>query len=813
VKRKAWTLGVIGPLLLGASNVLADPPAATLVPAGAGQAALAARVVGEDLVYKACRDLPCDPSASDGAIRPPAGTSASSLSLEVLAVGEGRHVLWAHAPSFGALVAALPGTVAARVLWSGRLGLFAGEPGERHGDHVQVTEAEADGTVRVLVGEVREDVSICGRTSILSPRVLSASDFGWKAAMVQRLTRKERDTATRLTAAAAPPDRPAAVARLLQGVAASSGIGLPAALTDGDPNTTWSEQRGGDGRGEFVQMNAPEQAQIRAITFVLRPPERDVPKGAAPSNLWLATGTTLFSVTFPEDGWAHPGAAYEVRFPEPIRTRCLALVLDEAYAHGRTKDVDVTIAEVTARTEFDDTPDPDALAGALAGGSERSRMAAAILTRAGARGSTAVIDAYPKLDDLGRVLALEVIDNAPCETSVPLYVRAMAGGKPGEVRHSTDRVLRCGRSSAPALGDAITKGSLPERMRAAALLAMVAPDLAVPRLVDLAARAAAPERLALRAALARAAQAPGSGDAIKSRLSDPAVAAVAQIDLLRAVSPRSDFAGPASEAIVRLAAPGADVRTRYLLLGPAAGFAVLGDARLEAMVARALSSDAEPHVRARAAEAAAALPKLGGELARALGDAEPRVRDAALASLSAIGGAPLGPAVPAILDRLATDPWTFVRVHAAEALAVAPAGGKADETLAETLAVDASAPVRARIVEALGKRGARSQVRAVRGRLEDTEEDAEVRVAAAVALGRMCDAKSVDALSLYVQKAAIPGADGPLLAIGIAAASALGRLDPPDLTKRLAPLEAPSVPTSLKAAAARAHEPKERCAR
>ena len=35
-----------------------------------------------------------------------------------------------------------------------------------------------------------------------------------------------------------------------------------------------------------------------------------------------------------------------------------------------------------------------------------------------------------------RVLALEVIDNAPCSRSAPLYVKAMEIGRPGEVHHA-----------------------------------------------------------------------------------------------------------------------------------------------------------------------------------------------------------------------------------------------------------------------------------------------------------------------------------------------------------------------------------------
>ena len=61
-----------------------------------------------------------------------------------------------------------------------------------------------------------------------------------EGAEVQRLPRAERDAAVKLTASrlTAPIGE---TGRLLQGVSASSGIGTPAALTDGDLETTWSE--------------------------------------------------------------------------------------------------------------------------------------------------------------------------------------------------------------------------------------------------------------------------------------------------------------------------------------------------------------------------------------------------------------------------------------------------------------------------------------------------------------------------------------------------------------------------------------------
>ena len=88
-------------------------------------------------------------------------------------------------------------------------------------------------------------------------------------------------------------------------------------------------------------------------------------------------------MTFAEDPWARPGASYDVKFPAPLKTRCLAVVLDEAYVKAKDPDVDVTLAEITAHTEFDGKADPASLGGGARGRASSLKMAAAILSRGG----------------------------------------------------------------------------------------------------------------------------------------------------------------------------------------------------------------------------------------------------------------------------------------------------------------------------------------------------------------------------------------------------------------------------------------------
>jgi HEAT repeat protein len=781
-------------MALPASSAAAEDGA--VAPSGGGQALLAVKWLGSGLAYRACAQAPCAPGTSDPVVQPPVGVAVQDVVLETVAIGGGRHAVYAHSPSFAALITAVPGGAPqAKVLWSGPIGFIKGEPGEQYGDWLEVTEPDEQKNVRVLLGEVREEISICGRRSILSPKVLDPKDLAFKGARVQRLRRDERQKAPVLPAV---PGSPVVTpgGQVLRGAAASSAIGNPGALTDGDPESSWSENRGGEGAGEFLRMNAPEQVAITSLSIVVRPPTKEVPKGAAPRKVWLATEDALFGVTFSEDPWAHAGTSYDVKFPAPLKTRCLAVVLDEAYAKGPSPDVNVTIAEITAHTEFDGKIDPAELAGALAGGQERARMAAALLARGGEPAYEAVAHAYPELDDAGRVLALEVIDNAPCNRSAPLYVKATEIGRPGEVHHAVDRLTRCQRDAAPALIAAIASSQDKQKIQAAHILSLVAPGLAVETLVPLLPQAKPGLRAEYRAALTKASQSPLAKEATAAKLADASLAPLASIDLLRAATAQRRGSPEASAAFARLAKADADFRTRFLLLGPAAELAGIGDARAEAYLIQALTKDSDSHVRARAAELSADLPSALEPLSRALTDDDARVRDAALGAvvrLTDSGGAKVTQRVwppalfPAALKLLASEPFTFVRARAADALVAAPPGDGVDRPLSAALG-DPAPQVRARAIEALGRRRAQGYAREIREVLDNENEVADVKARAARALGRLCDQGAADRLTDLARKAASPQAKPDDVAIATSASAALGQLNPPDLGKRLAPL-------------------------
>ncbi len=802
-----------------------------VAPEGRGQGALAVGVGPAGVVARVCaRAVGCAPDGGvDLAVPEGVAPRLGGARLVEVPLADGRRLVRVEVPldeggAWVALVAAPVGAAARdaepRVLWSGVTDVAKGPEGDSRRVVVRI---EGDGAARrVLVGEQRDDVSICGRPTLVAVREVDPATMTLaRGASVDNLPAAARAAAPRLVAArlpgmAAPSDAP----RLLQAKAASSALDRRfATLTDGDPTTTWSEGKPGEGRGEFVTMSSSIEVGITSFEIVVRGAGDELAEGAAPRTLTLATADRLFEVELTEDSWSKPGARYEVKLPEELRTACVAVVLDKAWARPGVKDPEVTIAEVTARSAFDGAGQ-EALAGALAGGGARARGAAAMLGRSGGGGVKAAIAAYPKLDDAGRELARGLVDAAPCADQVPFFAELLVSGldggpgpkgPPGETEgpeapHARDRLRRCGRAAAPALAALVASGSARVRLVAAAELSLVAPGEAVPVLADAMAGAQSDAvRRELRAALARAARSDRALAALAAQVEPARFAArspVARVDLLRAAGPSLGRVEGGAAAFASLAVAGAPLRARYLLIGPAAELALAGDATATEWLRAAVARDPDAHVRARAAEVGGNVPALAVDLARATDDADPRVREAAIAALAKAhgrGAAPPPGTVVALARRLAGERWTFVRAAATRALASLPADPEADRALAVALG-DASSEVRASAVDGLGAHRARAHADLVRARQDDEEEPIEVRARAILALAAMCDARAIDAYTTLARRAASPQTDVDRR-LGAAAIAALGDLHPRDLSNRLAPALAKDAPREVQEAA------------
>ncbi|HMA96372.1 MAG TPA: hypothetical protein VKP30_26985, partial [Polyangiaceae bacterium] len=372
-------------------------------PATGGQSELA---VGFDAQGKlraaVCPSAGCDIGAGIELAVPPALVSKrSQVRIQIVPIGEHRHAVYISVPGeqpgqhWQAVLVSKPGKPNPEIIFQGMTGYVEGEEGLRRGPSVEISEPiEETGVRRVLVGEQREELTLCGRPAVLSPKMLAAKELALKPAKVQRLSGEEREKAPKLIAepiAKAPvaaPDQPnpngsianqpakaqalGGNASLLRPIGATSAVGWPASLTDGNLETTWAENRGGAGRGEFVSFHAPSDVPLQSFEFAIRPEKREIKHGVGPEKLWLVTDKLVYLVTFPTDPWRAPGVFWKVTLPTPVQTACVAIVSESAF--GEKPDAEVTLAEVNARSEFT-TASIDNLVGALAGGGPRADAA------------------------------------------------------------------------------------------------------------------------------------------------------------------------------------------------------------------------------------------------------------------------------------------------------------------------------------------------------------------------------------------------------------------------------------------------------
>ena len=781
--------------LLSMPAVAAVPsPTVALAPSGGGQQALA---VGFDdkgqLRARACEKDPCSLDGSTPIAMPPEVASLASQSrLEVVHVGLDRKALVIEIPDPSAqrtwttvVVAPLAGAPSIpALLFSGFVGLTGGIEGERSGPMVLV---RSEG---LYVGIQREGRDLCGRPAILAPEALDPATLGLKPAKVQRLTEAERAAATQIAAqpvdGALPP--PPGLLRALWATSAAPGAPA-AALTDGKVETSWEENRGGAGRGELVVLDSPREVAISGFELAL--PGRAAPHVAVPTELWLATRDRLFHVTVPADQSATP-RRLAVPLPSPLKTSCVAVVLEKASSDDR--EATVGIAEVWARPAMAATLD-DLIRTLSAGGADED-AAGAVLRAEGAPAFSAVAAAFPSLGENARRVALDVLDEAACDIALPAYIQALVGPFEAQRLHAQSALLRCRRSTAPAFAEALEHAPDPSTRGAlAGELAQASPELAIRTLVPRLAGAGATERRAYREAIGQAARATDGHDAVDAALGDERLDPRASLDLMRALGNELPSHEPAaSRAFARTASSDAPFRTRFLLLEPAAALAG-SDGAARAFLRQGIGGDSSPFVRAQAARVVPEPGTFATELSRALDDPSVRVREAAVLAL---GRGHVTAALDRVTYLLKQDTWPLVRAAAARSLADMGPSRSVDDSLGGAVE-DESAEVRRAALGALAKRGARGQAKRVRERLSDGEEAPSVRAAAARSLGALCDEQSVDLLTEHARHLA--SGDDAERAIGREALIALGMLKPNDLTRRLAPLEKRDVPAPVRALA------------
>jgi HEAT repeat protein len=788
--RGLQTLSVVAVVTWASSAAAATHGSA---PAGGGLAALEVNVDLAKAVVRA------------NALEVPIGLEASLLPgeadvvVEPVALGGGRSLVHVRVPARGSgptglAWEALFASGRRDPIFSGMTGLAKGDPGERTGTAIRIVPRGP--AFRVVVGDVREDLRICGQTeTLLAPRLVDFASLELKPAALPPLSDVEQAGAKPLAGVDKGGAFDAPLGRLLVAHGSSAVDTWGIELTDGDVRTVWREKRSGGNQGAFVIMAAPKQVPIARVELAVSPPDV-ASTGAVPRTFYLDTGERSYRVALPETAARKPGEVFEVVFPEPIQTSCLALILDAPSAPGSNAGV----AEVTAFSDLD-VPGAtlDEVAEKLSG--PRSAAATQLLERSGPAGLAAVTKAYEGLDSRGRALAVDVAAASDrCEDAGPLLARALCEKEGEASRRALEKLERC-PAAAAALALAVRTDPT-SRSCVAPLLATLSPVEALAAIGD--ALGDVPEtdsstRAVLRSAFGQALRAAGPGH-LEAILSDANRALGARLELLRAAEERVVDAVSSSDALVgELMQASPSLRVRYLVLEPLATLSRAGDSAATARLADAATRDVDWPVRARAAELSSGLGPVRGALATAARDPEPRVRAAALASLAA---SPPPDAVHVAIDVMAGDDWSFVKTQAASLLARAPASREADDTLGRALA-DPLVSVRGAALVALARRRATRWHPAIRERLDDEAEDVHLRAAAASALGAVCDVSSTDRLTGLARDLA-SGARGNDVPIGLAALVGLAGLHPPDLKERLAPLLSPGAPPLVRAAAERA---------
>jgi HEAT repeat protein len=801
----SFALAAVSMLAFGAS-ARADS-ATTSIAASGGLQAVSARVdVGHmKLKFGVCASAPC-PLGDERTIILTGGADEKNVRATTVDMSGGRHALWVHVPSLvgsGAWDAVLVGRAADPVLFADETGKVHGQPGDMSGSKIEVIPDGA-GHSYVARGSISESYTICEREVLANAAVLEPQSLEWRGASFQQLDGSEIARAVVIHAAArqVPAEKP--LAPILHARFASSGA-HPDAIADQDPSTVWSEGAAGVGRGQFVVFGTPSEVAISKLAITIAPPSPSA-TGAAPKRFFLATKDQLFSIEMPEDAWAHPARAYDIALPEPVKSSCLALVLDEAFsAPGKS---DVSIADIAAYSELDVAGVTlDAVAADLGAGGERAKVAEAILKRAGDAALAPIANAWPKLDVVGHARAIDAAEGATCGADATrVFLNGLCENDPEIARKAEIAMTQCKQSSAIAL--AVQSMPKPPCKRVPSELAILGKQAALPKLAEWMHTDDVDMRANVRREFARAAQ-EASAQMLAAMIDDPKQTPLVRLEMLRAIGPRlSDIQSNATRALDALLAH-ADMSTRYLALEPLAALAKSGERTSAARVAQMLAHDPDWPVRARAAELARDLPAVQSELVSAIDDAEPRVRQSALDTIAALR---VSPAAVLVEKRLESDPWTFVRVAAAHALSSMGAARDLDKALATALD-DKSPQVRSAVLDALAEHRARDYASAVRARLDDEQELGDVRVSAVHALGAMCDPAQLERLTELARAAADPMASGEDLTLGLAAITALGDMHPADLATRLHKLRDKSVRDAVRAAAEHALSTPSRCSR
>ena len=739
---------------------------------------LSVQATSKHILVKRCAKLPCDAQVGGTPLAPPARVKDALGRAEVEALARGAQILvtvpLADGESYVVMFAppAKPEGSPA-VTFKGFVG--SAQRGRR-------TElARADGGLTFTTR-----ASLCGREVVVG---LTRVDANGKV--------KDGPVPDPLGAAAASALPTAA--RLLETpetrhallTAGPSSSGSVGGALDDDAASAWSPE---SNQPSFVSFEVAAGVGARALDLTFATSKDPL----APTSFAVVTEQGTLAVTSPPSKKDAPHRVL-VDLPAGPPATCVAVVFGPSKSDGARPK----LARVAISTSLDAEPLERLVAG-LGGPDGAAR--ATIVRRAGAAGVSAATAAYPKLDDAGRERVRDLVDSTPCDSRVTFYAPLLVSPDEIEEGRARDRLRLCDdEAGEPLLSELAKATKLEHRIAFAEEVGLLAPKLAVPRLAaGLASAVESDDRRVFRRGLAKVTARAKGLKLFDAFLGSPDFAALpllARIDVLRALSDAAPRTTHGPKAFASVSTEAKSFRDRYLLLGPAAGLAKSEDAEALGFLRGALSAE-DPRLRARAVELAGEIPALRAEVLRLLEDPAMRVRHAATLAL-ARGPVDAG-LEQRLVARVTTDAWGLVRTQAADALA---SGGTptVDQALGAAVDLEPLEKVRAALVTSLGARKATSQRLTVVSRATDEKEALDVRMAAMVALGAMCDRESLELLTETARRGAAPQLERQHR-LSAAAIRSLGLTGLSDLEDRLAPVLRGGVP-DLRDLAKRALEP------
>jgi len=630
----------------------------------------------------------------------------------------------------------------------------------------------ADGDRLILSEPAEASAGLCGRAA-KHTRALDPVRGRFVRVGVPVLGADERKRAKKLQARADSADESSAKANVYLGP-------WPSAYETDEldaPNLTDGRLQASATPYEVVDLSLATKAGLKSL--VVRVKEGRA--ADASFDLWLLTEQAVFEI---DTSSVRENGQFVVDVPATSAEGCL----------GLTVGVGSPFVEVHGRVSREDA--------------ERTEWVGREQVLARPSVVPALARDYAALPPTGRTHAEELARLAEPGDAAGFWVRQSLDGGEGERARGLARLRSAPDGGIGALSRALGVAAPKDELPLAQLLADISPPAAVRPIAGRLGQRSAARRLELRKVVWGMASQPEALAEVGRVLEDAKVPRAQKVEVLRAIAPVAMTLQPKARAHALDLLTTASFREAYVLITaalqlaphlPEARAVLLGwldGTRLE------LGPVERAALRTEVLEAAKNDQVQAGFLAEQstalLTDPFVRVRVAAAGYLELT---PTPRASEALMAGLRKDDFPRVREATLGALGSLRDDPKlapdVEEAMIRALAKDDAPSVRGRAARTLDRLPRPGTTAALRRSL-DKDDSAQVRAEAARALGLVCDQEALGSLTSAARGLTKGARDEADVRLGLNAVTALARLDPPDLDKRLQPLTADSVPGPLR---------------